>query len=228
MTRLNQLLKIAKMYKWYVLHKEDIECWKFHNSHHLHHNCWQPRPFVENDHVYMIRKIRKFRTDKFDTWKQTEILTYGTHVNGWEPAVYMSCMSQNFRLFHVSNLSVRNFRIFLLMYTWSMCGLCGLVLWEWAVGIQSCRISCGNDWSPPPHFREGCREGTVRAPTAGSRPPDPGHRAAAAPAGASPLCAPAVPGMSPFRLPSAAAGGGETARRVSFEWDATAGQSVAA
>ena len=32
------------------------------------------------------------------------------------PAVYMSCMSQNFRLFHVSNLSVRNFRIFLLMY----------------------------------------------------------------------------------------------------------------
>ena len=29
----------------------------------------------------------------------------------------MSCMRQNFRLFHVSNLSVRNFRIFLLMYT---------------------------------------------------------------------------------------------------------------
>ena len=48
--------------------------------------------------------------------KQTEILTHATHVNGWEPAVYMSCMSQNFRLFHVSNLSVRNFRIFLLMY----------------------------------------------------------------------------------------------------------------
>ena len=51
--------------------------------------------------------------------KQTEILTRATHVNGWEPAVYMSCMSQNFRLFHVSNLSVRNFRIFLLMYTGS-------------------------------------------------------------------------------------------------------------
>ena len=48
--------------------------------------------------------------------KQTEISTHVTHVNGWEPAVYMSCMSQNFRLFHVSNLSVRNFRIFLLMY----------------------------------------------------------------------------------------------------------------
>ena len=31
----------------------------------------------------------------------------------------MSCMSQNLRLFHVSNLSVRNFRIFLLMYTGS-------------------------------------------------------------------------------------------------------------
>ena len=48
--------------------------------------------------------------------KQTEILTHATHVNGWFPAVYMSCMSQNFRLFHVSNLSVRNFRFFLLMY----------------------------------------------------------------------------------------------------------------
>ena len=52
--------------------------------------------------------------------KQTEILTHATHVNGWFPAVYMSCMSQNFRLFHVSNLSVRNFRIFLLMYTGSL------------------------------------------------------------------------------------------------------------
>ena len=31
----------------------------------------------------------------------------------------MSCMSKNFCLFHVSNLSVRNFRIFLLMYTGS-------------------------------------------------------------------------------------------------------------
>ena len=54
--------------------------------------------------------------------KQTKILTPTTHVNGWLPAVYMSCMSQNFRLFHVSNLSVRNFRIFLLMYTWSPSG----------------------------------------------------------------------------------------------------------
>ena len=55
--------------------------------------------------------------------KQTEILTHATHVNSWFPAVYTSCMSQNFRLFHVSNLSVRNFRIFLLMYTgsWQPC-----------------------------------------------------------------------------------------------------------
>ena len=54
--------------------------------------------------------------------KQTEILTHAAHVNGWEPAVYTSCMSQNFRLFHVSNLSVRNFRICLLMYTGSVVG----------------------------------------------------------------------------------------------------------
>ena len=52
--------------------------------------------------------------------KQTKILTHATNVNGWIPAVYMSCMSQNFRLFHVSNLSVRNFRIFLLMYPGSL------------------------------------------------------------------------------------------------------------
>ena len=46
--------------------------------------------------------------------KQTEILTHATHKNG------LSCMSQNFRLFNVSNLSVRNFQIFLLMYTGSL------------------------------------------------------------------------------------------------------------
>ena len=54
--------------------------------------------------------------------KQTEILTHATHVNVWFPAVYMSCTSQNFRLFHVSNLPVRNFRIFLLMYPGSESG----------------------------------------------------------------------------------------------------------
>ena len=42
-----------------------------------------------------------------------EILTHVlTHVDGWEPAVYMTHMSQNFRLFLVSNLSVLNFRFF--------------------------------------------------------------------------------------------------------------------
>ena len=45
-----------------------------------------------------------------------EILTHATHVNDWEPAVYMSCTSQNFRLLHTSKSSVRNFRFFLLMY----------------------------------------------------------------------------------------------------------------
>ena len=44
--------------------------------------------------------------------KQTEILTHATHVNGWEPAVYMSYMSQNLCLFLVSNLSILNFSIF--------------------------------------------------------------------------------------------------------------------
>ena len=32
--------------------------------------------------------------------------------NCWFPTVYMSCMSQNFSLLHVSNTSVLNFRIF--------------------------------------------------------------------------------------------------------------------
>ena len=36
----------------------------------------------------------------------------------------MSCMSQNFRLFLVSNLSVQNFWIFLLMYPGSLCRRC--------------------------------------------------------------------------------------------------------
>ena len=40
-------------------------------------------------------------------------ITSEIHVNGWFPAV---CVSQNFLLLLVSNLSVRNFRIFLLMY----------------------------------------------------------------------------------------------------------------
>ena len=43
----------------------------------------------------------------------------------------MSCMSQNFRLFHVSNLSVRNFRIFLLMYPGSRPTYPPGVRWGW-------------------------------------------------------------------------------------------------
>ena len=39
-------------------------------------------------------------------------MTHVTHINGWFPAVYMSNMSQNFRLFLVSNLSVLNFPFF--------------------------------------------------------------------------------------------------------------------
>ena len=44
--------------------------------------------------------------------------------NSWFPAVYMNCMSQNFRLLHVSNLSVRNFQIFLLIYPGSVAQCC--------------------------------------------------------------------------------------------------------
>ena len=48
----------------------------------------------------------------------------------------MSCMSQNFRLFHVSNLSVRDFRIFLLMYTGPLSTRCWG--WTWRTG--------GSEW----------------------------------------------------------------------------------
>ena len=75
----------------------------------------------DGDSGYMSRKIIKFRTDKFDARNKREFLTHGTHVNGWEPAVYLSFMSQNFRLPLVSNLSVLNLRIFLLMYPGSLC-----------------------------------------------------------------------------------------------------------
>ena len=72
------------------------------------------------DPGYMSRKIIKF--ERINSLREIEVLTHVTHVNGWFPAVYVSCMSQNFRLFHVSNLSVRNFRIFLLMYPGSPTG----------------------------------------------------------------------------------------------------------
>ena len=41
---------------------------------------------------------------------ETEIFAHAFHVNCWFQAVYLSCVSQNFRSFHVSNLSVRNLK----------------------------------------------------------------------------------------------------------------------
>ena len=48
---------------------------------------------------HMNRTVRKFVRDKFDTLNKTEVPTHVPHVNGWVPAVYMSCKSQKFRLF---------------------------------------------------------------------------------------------------------------------------------
>ena len=67
--------------------------------------------------------------------KQTEILTHVTHANGWEPAVYMSYMSQNFRLFLLSNLSDLNFLIVLLMYPGSLS--CKPSCRDWPAGLDS-------------------------------------------------------------------------------------------
>ena len=39
-----------------------------------------------------------------------EVLTHVTYVNGWEPAVFVTYMSQNFYLFRLSNLTVLNIR----------------------------------------------------------------------------------------------------------------------
>ena len=41
--------------------------------------------------------------------KQTEILTHATHVNGWFLAVYMSCMSHNFRFIEFIRSKLSNF-----------------------------------------------------------------------------------------------------------------------
>ena len=78
---------------------------------------WQPalperrrnNAAANTDHEYMCTKIRKFWTDKIDTWNKRKFWLICKHVNGWDPAVYMSYMSQNFRLFHVSNSFVQNF-----------------------------------------------------------------------------------------------------------------------
>ena len=79
------------------------------NTHtHTHTHTHTRRHIVPG---YMNRTIRKFRTDNFDTCNKRKFL-----LKRLMQAVYMSCMSQNFRLLHVSKLSVRNLRIFLLMY----------------------------------------------------------------------------------------------------------------
>ena len=51
---------------------------------------------------------RKLRTNKFD--KETNKSRGSCNSrNGWVRAVYMTCMSQNYRLFRLSNLSVLSF-----------------------------------------------------------------------------------------------------------------------
>ena len=70
--------------------------------------------------------------------KQTEILTHATHVNDGEPAVCMSCMSQNFRIFHVSNLSFKTFEFF-----------CSCIRGQSPVGnepINYSRLRLGSAW----------------------------------------------------------------------------------
>ena len=84
----------------------------------------------------------------------------------------MSCMSQNFRLLHVSNLSIRNFRFFLLTYPGSVvvlatesdhhsiCRRSEDVRW-WAHGELS--------WRPDGRGDDRALEGTRRAILASGR-----------------------------------------------------------
>ena len=66
------------------------------------------------DPGYMSRKFESF--ERINSIRETNgNVDYATHVSSWYPAVYVSCMRQNYRLFHILNLSVRNFPIFLLM-----------------------------------------------------------------------------------------------------------------
>ena len=53
--------------------------------------------------------------------RPTEVIRYsGNSCKRLDPSVNMNYISQNFRLFYVSNLSVLNFWIFLLMYPGSV------------------------------------------------------------------------------------------------------------
>ena len=100
-----------------------------------------PRPFLLTDHGYMSKKIRKCRIiRKIHSFERNS-----AERNGWSPAVYISCFSQNFGLLHVSNLSVRNFRIFLLMYPGSPSHFCPL-FW---LGKADCTLRHSAATSPP-------------------------------------------------------------------------------
>ena len=106
-------------------------------------------PFSLSDPGYMSRKIRKFRKDKFDTRNKRKFWL------GWEPAVYMSYMSQNFRLFLVSNLSVQNFRIFLLMYSGSLSLSAGLITGQWSAprdARERPAVGAGRGHGPPGRY----------------------------------------------------------------------------
>ena len=76
--------------------------------------------YVDADPGYMSSEIRNFIADISirETNESFDGLRFSLKVNFSSkfPAVYMSDMMQNLRLFHVSNLPVLNFRSFLLMY----------------------------------------------------------------------------------------------------------------
>ena len=79
---------------------------------------WQPHTF-ENNTVNPYTWAEKFESfEQKNSIRETNVNFDSCNSCKW--LVPMSCMSQNFCLFHLSNLSVRNFRIFLLMYTGSV------------------------------------------------------------------------------------------------------------
>ena len=56
---------------------------------------------------------------------QTKVLPHVAHVNGWESAVYIQVKRVKTFVCHASNLSVVNFRIFLLVYPGSVSSSAG-------------------------------------------------------------------------------------------------------
>ena len=64
----------------------------------------------DNDPGYMSRKIRKVRTDKFDTWSKTEVLTHVSHV--FQRLHEIRLHVKTFGLLTISNLSILNFGFF--------------------------------------------------------------------------------------------------------------------